>query len=188
MATVSDRGGTASAADALSALFQGPLGAGLAPAAKAARAWYSSNGDRERRHTTGVWLRKPGRMGADPVMVVALDSNLLAAELGTNKDLYLSRLSFHGVAISDIRFTVGKATRMAPGSGHARAHDRAAAREHVERGGHHTYRADLPGLSEEEKSRVDEVTRNFPDGLRQSVSRAMCASLRRSKVNTTQDT
>lgn len=188
MVATGDRGGTARAADALAALFQGPLGTGLAPAAKAARAWYASNGDRERRHTTGVWLRKPGRMGADPVMVVALDSNLLAAELGTNKDLYLSRLSFHGVAISDIRFTVGKAARSAASRDEVDSRDRTIPRDLADGRGSRASRGELPGLSEEERSHVAEVTRNLPDGLRQSVSRAMCASLRRSKVITTQDT
>lgn len=188
MVTTSDRGGTATAADALTALFQGPLGAGLAPAAKAARAWYASNGDRERRHTTGVWLRKPGRMGADPVMVVALDSNLLAAELGTNKDLYLSRLAFHGVAVSDIRFSVGKKSHPTGGRGHHSSRTQTARSELAGKNGAHAARDELPQLSEGEKKSVAKATKDFPDGLRQSVSRAMCASLRRSKVFTTQDT
>lgn len=172
----SDRGGAASAADALERLFAGPLGSGLAPAARAARAWYAANGDRERRHTTGVWLNKSGRTGVDPVLVVALDSNLMASELGTNKDLYLTRLSFHGVAVSDIRFTVGKRDTKGGAPNVSRV---------IRKGVPPTYHSELPKLSEEEQSRVARATKDLPDGLRQSASRAMCASLQRTKAKST---
>ena len=180
-----ERGGTSSAADALAALMAGPLGKGLSKASAAAKAWYAANGDRERAHTTGVWLRKSGRAGVDPVMVVSLDSNLLAMELGTNKELYLTRLAFHGVAVSDIRFTVKRSARAAAGDGRQGGrgkapHHAGAVRE--------AFAHELPELTEKEKIDVDKATQNLPDGLRQSVSRAMCASLRRSKSSHTQDT
>lgn len=166
----SDRGGPASSVgDALVSLMAGPLGRGLSDAARAARAWYAANGDRERMHTTGVWLRKPGCEGADPVMVVALDSNLLAMELATRKELYLARLSFRGIAVSDIRFTVRRDQRE-----YARKPDKALRADAAAR------RA-LPDLSPSEMERVALATSGLPDGLRQSVSRAMCASLRRAK-------
>lgn len=173
MATTADRGGEAvRAGDAIAALLGGPMGRGLSAAAKAARAWYAANGDRERAHTTGVWLRKPGVAGADPVLVVELDSNLLAYELGTNKELYLSRMAFRGIAISDIRFGVGRAPagQNTPG---ARRPDTPPA---------------LPNLTPAEMERVERATSDLPDGLRQSVSRAMCATFRRSKASCTQET
>lgn len=174
MATAYDRGGEpARAGDAVAALLGGALGKGLSAAAKAARAWYAANGDRERAHTTGVWLRKPGRTGADPVLVVELDSNLLAYELGTNKDLYLSRMAFHGIAVSDIRFKVGNPS-------HGVARRAAKQREHSP--------APAPELTPTEAKRVERACAGLPDGLRQSVSRAMCASLRRSKSSSTQET
>ncbi|MBO7722521.1 MAG: hypothetical protein J6S27_01925, partial [Thermoguttaceae bacterium] len=43
----------------------------------------------------------------------------------------------------------------------------------------------LPTLSELERRRVDEAVRDLPEGLRQSVSRAMCASLQRHKGTNT---
>lgn len=156
--------------EALGVLLSGPLGRGLSAAGKAARAWYAANGDRERAHTTGVWLRKSGRAGIDPVLVVALDSNLLAMELGTNKDLYLSRLAFRGVAISDIAFVVrGQSKKHA-----AEARARAARTSCTSPG-------ELPPLSPADERRVARATADLPDGLRQSVSRAMRASLRRDK-------
>ncbi len=165
-----DRGGAAvSAGDALAALMAGPLGRGLSEASRTARAWYATNGDRERAHTTGVWLRKSGRAGVDPVLVVALDSNLLAMELATRKELYLARLAFRGVAVSDIRFTVGRDQRE-----QIKRPKKARREEEAERG-------DLPELTASELERVARATENLPDGLRQSVSRAMCASLKRAK-------
>lgn len=167
MASGSDRGGVQSAGEALGVLLAGPLGKGLSAAGKAARAWYASNGDRERAHTTGVWLRKSGRAGIDPVLVVALDSNLLAMELGTNKDLYLQRLSFRGIAISDIAFVVRGQSKK------GQLDERAARKTKPP--------DELPPLSLAEEQRVARATADLPEGLRQSVSRAMCASIRRAK-------
>ena len=183
MAASSDRGGTASAASALGQLLSGPLGKGLSRASAAAKAWYAANGDRERAHTTGVWLQKSGREGIDPVLVVSLDSNLLAMELGTNKDLYLSRLAFHGVVVSDIRFTVRKRQGPPRGGGSSLSRAKRASGGLSAQDG--TDSPVLPELSEKEKIDVAKATEDLPDGLKQSVSRAMCASLRRHKANHT---
>ena len=182
-----DRGGEPSrAGDAVSMLLGGPMGRGLSAASQAARAWYAANGDRERAHTTGVWLQKSGRKGIDPVLVVALDSHLLAGELGTNKELYLSRLAFRGIAISDIRFTVRQRTdggqkdpggRLVPGVFRPNGQkDPGVFRPSV---------PPLPELTPTEIARVERATANLPEGLKQSASRAMCASLRRSKGKNT---
>ncbi len=168
-----ERGGDPQRAGQLvSSLLSGPLGEGLSDAQRAARAWYAANGDRERAHTTGVWLRRPPAAGVDPVMVVRVDSGLLASEMGTNKDIYLSRLSFYGVRISNIRFEVGQRAHQAP-------------RPARERGACHP--ATHAELTDEERARVDEACSSLPDGLRESVSRAMCASLLREKSLTTQE-
>jgi hypothetical protein len=156
----------------VSSLLSGPLGAGLSDAQRAARAWYAANGDRERAHTTGVWLRRADAAGVDPVMVVRVDSGLLASEMGTNKDIYLSRLSFHGVRISNIRFEVGQRPQQA--SRLVRRKDEQPPATAAE-------------LTDEERRRVDEACSPLPDGLRESVSRAMCASLLREKSHTTQE-
>lgn len=187
MATT-DRGGDAvRAGEAVAGLFGGPLGRGLSAAAKAARAWYAANGDRERAHTTGVWLRKPGATGADPVLVVELDSNLLAYELGTNKELYLSRMAYRGIAISDIRFRVGKTPAGREGKHPRQAPGAPGASLSEQRRGTSSC-PEPPRLTDAETRRVELATRDLPDGLRQSVSRAMCASLRRSKASYTQET
>lgn len=174
--TAPDRSGSgpSRAGDLVGALF-GPVGASrLSAAQQAARAWFSANGDRERAHTTGVWLRKSGRTGVDPVLVVRLDSSLLAQELGTNKDLYLTRLAHAGVSVSDIRFDVGAPRGLASRRGSGTA-------------------SQAPGksspppprsLTAEEECRLEQATAGLPNGLRQSVERAMRATMVRQHDHT----
>ena len=171
-----DRGGDPrTAGDVVADLLGGPLGNGLTKSQRVARAWYAVNGDRERAHTTGVWLKEPTRPGADPTLVVRVDSGLLASELATNKDLYLSRLAFRGVRVSNVRFTVGgdPLPQVRKAKGEAKGGEGAL-----------PMRVDL---THEERARVDRATSGLPEGLRQSVSRAMCASLAREKCRSTQD-
>lgn len=153
----------------MGALFSGEASRRLSETSVAARAWYAANGDRERAHTTGVWLRASGKRGVDPVLVVGVDSSLLALELGTNRDLYLSRLCWSGMAVSDIRFTVSRRSE-------ASELRRKAAKEE---------KAPLPELLPSERKMVEAQTKDLPEGLRQSVSRAMCASLRRNRADHT---
>ena len=157
--------GAERAGDLVSALFGPQTRARLSGAQAAARAWYACNGDRERAHTTGVWLRKSGREGVDPVMSVRLDSNLLAQELGTNKDLYLARLAHAGIRVSDIRFLAGRGT--APKG-------RDSAKKQPQR-------KPLAPLDEAERARVEAATAHLPERLQQSVARAMEASMRRQR-------
>ena len=159
------------AGDLVRAIFGGQNAAALSAAQRAARAWYAVNGDRERAHTTGVWLRKSGVAAADPVMVVSVDSGLLAADLGTNKDLYLSRLAHRGVRVSDIRFQVGR--RVTEEGGRRPNKDaRNAAQE-------------LPPLGVREREEVERAVAHLPEEVRKSASRAMCASLRQEKARHT---
>ena len=153
------------AGDIIGSLF-GAGGAGkLSSAQRAARGWFSANGDRERAHTTGVWLRKPGCAGKDPVMVVRLDSNLLAQELATNKELYLARLARVGVAVSDLRFEVGRAR----GPGIARG--KKPKKE----------KPPLPDLRPADLARIEHACADLPEGLRESVFRAMRATIARER-------
>ena len=159
------------AGDLVRAIFGGQNAAALSAAQRAARAWYAVNGDRERAHTTGVWLRKSGVAAADPVMVVSVDSGLLAADLGTNKDLYLSRLANRGVRVSDIRFQVGRRKTEANG----RRTEKAARQSDCT----------LPPLDDREREEVEHAVSRLPEELRKSASRAMCASLRQEKTRHT---
>lgn len=166
-----DRGGEAQrAGDLVSALLGGPWGKGLGEAQRAARAWYAANGDRERSHTTGVWLRSAGRADVDPVMVVEVDANWLAGELSTNKDLYLSRISMRGVRVSDIRFQVGRRRSSEGVLRPKEAKDKPS--------------ASRAPLSPAELERIERACADLPDGLRQSTIRAMAATLQRHRSET----
>ena len=162
-----DERGPSRAGDLVATLFDGALAGKLNEASRFAKAWYSVNGDRERAHTVGVWMNKGKRPGEDPILVVGLDSSLFALELGTNKDLYLARLAWAGFHVSDIRFTVTARKETRPTL--RRGRDKAPAKE-------------LPALTETEAEAVRRATKDLPEGLRQSVSRAMSASLRRNKA------
>ena len=157
------------AGDLVSRLFTGESGRRLSETSVAAKAWYRANGDRERSHTTGVWLRASGKKGVDPVLVVGVDSSLLSHELGMNKDLYLSRLSWAGVRVSDIRFTV------------SRRSEASERRREAER----QKKPPLPELTPSDRMMVERATKNLPEGLKESVSHAMCASLRRNRADHT---
>ncbi len=154
------------AGDVISSLFGAAAAGKLSSAQRAARGWFSANGDRERAHTTGVWLRKPGRAGKDPVMVVRLDSNLLAQELATNKELYLARLAHAGVAVSDLRFEVGRAR------GPEVAREKKPKKE----------KPPLPDLRPADLARIERACADLPEGLKESVSRAMRATMAREKL------
>lgn len=165
-----DRGGDAQRVGTMvDALLGGTMGRSLSAAQRAARAWYAANGDRERAHTTGVWLRKSGRVGVDPILVVAVDAPWLAQELGTNKDLYLSRLSFSGLKISDIRFMVSRETSAA------------ARKAQIRKDATRAEKSPLAPLTSSEQERIERATEGLPQGLKESMQRAMSASLRRSK-------
>lgn len=156
------------AGDLVGALFGAAGTRNLSDAQRAARAWFAANGDRERLHTTGVWLRKSGRKGTDPIMVVRLDSNLLAQELATNKDLYLARIAREGVRISDLRLTVGAASKVRK----VPSVSPTARKEEP---------PPLPELSARERAEIGKATEGLPEKLRESVSRAMCATMARAK-------
>lgn len=149
---------------------------------RAAQAWYEANGDLERRHTCGVYVRQARVAGASPVLGVYVDTNARLTDLRANKDLYLARLANVGYQVSDIEFRLSRTRRslydMAPrgprNDGDVPSRDGSDSRE------------DLPSLSRAEEERVAELTRDLPEGLRQSASRAISLTMRRKKTDNTQ--
>ena len=55
------------------------------------RAWHAVNGDIERAHTTGTFVRDPRRGESGPVLVVYVDSRSRATDFSANSEVYLSR-------------------------------------------------------------------------------------------------
>ena len=138
---------------------------------RAAAAWYRANGDRERAHTTGVFLRAARRAGAAPILGVYVDSHAMATDFGVNKDLYLGRLANIGFAVSGIEFRVSRTPRRKKDAQDVRTQRRPA---------------ELPELTPAEQAYVQELVAQLPPALQASASKAVTNSLRREKLEKSQ--
>lgn len=138
---------------------------------RAATAWFAVNGDIERAHTVCVFVRPSARRGDDPVLFVYVDSRTRALDFRVNREIYAGRLAMAGLRFSEIRFSEdrGGAAR-SPREGHGSP----------ARAGSGPAPAPLPALAPEDASRIERMCAGLPESLRDSVSRAMSNSYRRS--------
>lgn len=134
---------------------------------RAAAAWYRANGDRERNHTTGVFLKRAKVAGAAPVLGVYVDSHAMAVDFGVNKDIYLARLANIGFAVSGVDFVVSR-------EGHRASRKKDVAQQQ-------TAQEMLPELSAQEQLEVESLVADLPESLRTAASRAVENSKRREK-------
>lgn len=165
-------------AESVGPLLRRALGEGtgraLSANQRALSVWLSANGDVERAHTTGVYLRKPRGGVGTPILGVYVDSSVRLADFSANREVYLVRLAAAGLAVSGLEFRLSR-TRVA-GERRTEGETGTLRREDPDRS------LDLPPLTPEEQARVAEETAGLPDGLRQQVARAMELSLRRDKL------
>lgn len=138
---------------------------GLTANQRAAIAWYGANGDRERSHTTRVFLKRSRMEGADPIICVYVDSHAFVTDLMANKDLYLARLANWGYAVSGIEFSVDREIRATQAN---------ALRERAQQTAGPSGASEL---SEEQRAHVEELLSGVPDSLRASISKAIIASM-----------
>lgn len=135
---------------------------------RAATAWYRANGDRERAHTTGVFLKRARRQGAAPVLCVYIDSHAMAIDFGVNKEIYLARLANVGFEVSGIEFLPSRD-----------GHKKAAARRESKAS---PKREELPELTPLEQAEVDALVARLPESIRAAAHRAVSLSKRRDKL------
>ena len=135
----------------------------------AGRAWHAVNGDIERAHTTGVYVREPRGRESLPTLLVYVDSRARATDFSVNREVYLARLANVGQRFADVVFRVSKRRR----EGAAEACERPRAPRPA---------PEPPELTDEERSRVERMCAQLPEGLRASVFRAMSASIRAEKA------
>lgn len=137
----------------------------------AGRAWHAVNGDIERAHTTGLYVREPRGHETLPTLLVYVDSRARATDFSANREVYLARLANAGLRFADVMFRVSKRPRdeKGPAPASAAAPARTAPRP-------------LPELTAEEARRVEEMTAPLPDAVRESARRAMSAALRAEKA------
>jgi hypothetical protein len=157
----------------LSSLLDGvvrtDMRAHMSDAQRARAAWYGANGDVERKHTAGVFLdTSPVKKGRDPVLCVYVDSHARLSDFSANKEIYLARLHGYGLQVSGIRFRLSDSRHM-----------RKAESGTYQTLGHREEKVELPELSAEQRRRVEDMTHDLPDGLREKARRAMELSLRR---------
>lgn len=144
---------------------------GMSANQRATELWRTANGDVERAHTTGVYLRKPPCESLPPVLGVYVDSHARLSDFNANKEIYLTRLAGVGLEVSGIEFRLTRWPTPQEGSG---LHKGDGLRRHASR----TATSELPPLSYQEERRVRDSCAGLPDGLRQRVERAMGLSLR----------
>lgn len=178
-----DEGGS-SVGDLLRGFASKPGNAqGLSLAAKVRRAWFSVNGDIERQHTCGLFVKEPSRPGVDPLLVVYVDTRPRAVDFTANREIYVARMAMAGFRFSEMRFQVSKRPRgQADGEAGAVASapgDATGARPTRKK------EPSLPELTAQEREQVASACANLPEGLRESVSRAMSQSYRRQRANRT---
>lgn len=146
----------------LSSLMKGVLGAEVAgrlnTAQRATAAWFAANGDRERAHTTRVYLKESSSAGAAPIICVMVDSHPLVSDFMANRDLYLARLANQGFSVSGIEFMVDRSAKKAA---------KRASREKLV--------APSPSrtLTKEEQERIESLVAGLEEPLRSSVSKAI---------------
>ena len=149
-------------------VVDGRMMARLSANQRAATAWYRANGDRERNHTTGVFLKRGRVAGSAPILGVYVDSHAMATDFGVNKEIYLARLANVGFEVSGIEFVPSR-------EGYRRARKDSASARPV------ATPEPLPELDESERQTVESLVSELPETLRASASKAVSLSLRREK-------
>ncbi len=125
--------------------------------------WMKVNGDVERRHTCGAFIKSVAH--ADPLLVIYLDSRSRVVDFNANRELYRQRLAYQGLSLSRLEFRLAKD-----------AFSRASAEKEAEA-------PELPELNEEELAYVATCVAKLAEPLKTSVSKAMIFSMRREKAN-----
>lgn len=164
-------------AESISSIVERVLGGDaarhLSAAQRAHAAWFAANGDRERQHTTKVFLRPPRAKGMAPIICVYVDSHAYLTDLTANRDLYLARLANQGFAVSGIEFAVDREARA----------KRVEARRAAKAAERHVVVEELTQtmldveFAPDDAARVRELVDELPEGLKQSVSKAIANSI-----------
>ncbi|MCI1665806.1 MAG: hypothetical protein LKI25_05495 [Atopobiaceae bacterium] len=137
---------------------------------KARLAWSRANGDLERRHTCGVFLKEGGSHTGLPTLIVYIDSSSLIQDFTCDRQLYVERLCHEGLPVVDVQFKLSRRKRTVK--------KEIPPKHEV---------ADLPPLDVSEQRRVTEMCGKLPDALRDKAMQAMSSSLRWEKLKGTKE-
>ena len=145
-------------------------------------AWHSVIGDIERKHTTGVFVGKPKAPGMAPALCVYVDSRMRMVDFNANREIYLARLTAAGYDYSEVRFLQNKRPRpkAEQTSGQPMLWDGREGADLPSRTAEKVDKGTVP-LSTREREEIEGQTAGLPPRLRESVSKAMAACMRRQR-------
>lgn len=164
--------------DLLANVVSGEMRARMSAAQRAAAAWYGANGDIERAHTTGVFLKKPKRAGVAPVLGVYVDSHARLTDFTVNREIYLARLHNAGLEVSGIEFFLTRRDRTSSAEGRT-ADERSEARQSLPQ---REKPLDLPELDPARRAEIGAAVADLDEPLRSKVAHAMELSMRRQEL------
>ena len=135
--------------------------------------WYKVNGNFERKHTTGLYLKEPVGKEQYPTLIVYIDKNIVMQDFRTNKQIYLIRLKAEGLILRDIEFLLSK-------PGHK-------SRKPVEIEPMKKKKKKLPELTEEEMAQIESLTADLSEETKQIVTKPMISAFRRRKLQSMEE-
>lgn len=164
--------------DLLANVVSGEMRGRMSAAQRAAAAWYGANGDIERAHTTGVFLKKPKRAGVAPILGVYVDSHARLTDFTVNREIYLARLHNAGLEVSGIEFLLTRRDRASSAEG-AAAGEKSEERQSLPQ---REKPLDLPELDPARRAEIDAAVAGLEEPLRSKVAHAMELSMRRQEL------
>ena len=148
----------------LERVITGKLSSQMNDNQRAAIAWHAANGDRERAHTTRVFLKKGRTANADPIICVYVDSHAFLTDLKANCNLYLSRLANWGFYVSGIEFGVDREAYARKSPARVKEAPQEASPQAADQ------------LTPQQRAELEALVKDVPDALKESISRAIAAS------------
>ena len=169
---ISARGGNENAKDLMSTLLGNFRDSkSMSKNRRAYLAWVESNGEREVKHTTGVFVREiAGR--EYPVLTVYVDNRMCMIDFLAQREIYRARLSEYGLEFSDLEFKLDKYNR------HVGKED-GSSKEQPQ--GQKAEKKILPELTTEEKLQISELVSGLSEPLKSTAYKAIEASFRQKK-------
>lgn len=174
MTSVDEFANISSVGEALKGIFDTPQARrAMGPGRMAQRTWFQMVGPVEREHTCGTYVAAPRRQGDKPTFVVYTDTRARAVDFNANREVYRARMAAAGWDFGEIVF---KQTKRPPAEKKKAAQREAKAAPAL-----------LPELSPEEEAYVRAAVASQPEHLREKAYKAMSASMRRRKLDGTQN-
>lgn len=149
----------------LQGLFSHDMWSKMGESQRASWAWHVANGEVERNHTTGVYVRHAANVTHDLILGVYVDTHARLSDFNANREVYRIRLHEAGFDVVDVEFKLNRRP-LKP----KRRQDTDTASPHG------TKREEL---SPADAARIEREVSVLPPKLRDAARRAMSASFQR---------